>query len=539
MPDEIPNSSEPAPTSPGEARPEKRDKQKDKLRSAWISFVGRIVAQVVGALATVALGLMIAGRVGHRAPEPSPPASAAPPAVRGSEQRVDGRRSIAVLPLENLSGDPKQEYFADGMTEALISDLAQLGGLRVISRTSSMAYKGKRPALRDVARELEVDWIVEGSVMRAGSRVRVTAQLVDARRDEHLWAKSYDHTLRDILTLQGEVAAAVAREVKGTLTPSQARQLAQRRPLDPEAYDLYLRGRQAWNRRTPEGFDEAIRLFEQALGRDKDFALAHAGLADTYGMQSVSPGAAGSGPGAPRAKAAALRALELDPELAEAHTSLAAVLHRTERDLAGAEREFKLALERNPGYATAHQWYAILLAEQGRETDALRHAQQAVELDPLAPVLRQTLALVHYSARRFEPARQEARRAIEQAPQLPLARQILVRSLAASGQWAEVLRVCAAAPSPAPPELLAYQSVAERRSGNPARADALQRELAARQPLPAAALARLHAANGDGAAALEMLERARAPGRDAPQQLLADPAFDALRADPRFAALQR
>jgi hypothetical protein len=154
-------------------------------------------------------------------------------------------------------------------------------------------------------------------------------------------------------------------------------------------------------------------------------------------------------------------------------------------------------------------------------------------------VLRQTLALVHYSARRFEPARQEARRAIEQAPQLPLARQILVRSLAASGQWAEVLRVCAAAPSPAPPELLAYQSVAERRSGNPARADALQRELAARQPLPAAALARLHAANGDGAAALEMLERARAPGRDAPQQLLADPAFDALRADPRFAALQR
>lgn len=196
--------------------PRKDRKRKEKVRSAWISFAGRIVAQLVGAAATVALGLLIAGRIGPATARTSPAANGG---SRGVARPADGRRSLAVLPLQNVSGDPRQEHFAGGLTDALIADLAKIDALRVISRTSSMTYKGQRKSLPQVAQELGVDWIVEGSLVRAGERIRVTAQLVDGRRDEHLWAQSYDHVARDVLALQGEVAAAIAREVQGVLTP--------------------------------------------------------------------------------------------------------------------------------------------------------------------------------------------------------------------------------------------------------------------------------------------------------------------------------
>jgi tetratricopeptide (TPR) repeat protein len=319
--------------------------------------------------------------------------------------------------------------------------------------------KKEQKSLPEIAQELGVDLVVEGSVARAGDRVRVSAQLIDARRDEHLWARSYDRRVRDVLALQGEVATPIAREVQGALTPGQQSRLAQRRALDPEAYDLYLRGRHAWNLRTPQGFQDALRLFELAVQEDTTFALAYAGLADTYSLLG-----AWSQPGdnAAKAKAAATRALELDDGLAEALTSLAAVHHRAEGNVADAEREFQRALSLNGGYATAHQWYAILLGEEGRDGEATGHAQQAVALDPLSGTMHQTLGL-----------------------------------------------------------------------------EALFKELAALEPVPAAALARWHAATGDRAAALPMLERTMAIGPFAFQPLLADPAFDGLRSDPRFAALVR
>lgn len=465
------DASRPAPSGDKKERKKEKKKDKDKVRSAWISFVGRIVAQVVGAAATVARGLLIADRL-------RPSRDSGPPASRGAAPRPTMHApgsavSIAVLPLQNLSGDSKQEYFADGMTEALITDLAQMQGMRVISRTSSM---------------------------------------------------------------QGEVATAIAREVKGALTPSQQSRLAQRRALDPEAYDLYLHGRHAWNFRTPQGFQDALRLFEQAVQKDATFALAYAGLADTYSLLGARSQPADN---AAKAKAAATRALQLDEGLAEAHTSLAAVHHRAEGNVADAEREFQRALSLNGGYATAHQWYTILPAEDGRDAEATGHAQQAVALDPLSGTMHQTLGLVHYYARRYPPAIAETRRALELAPQLPLARQFLAWALLAEGQPAMAIEVCEQGDKPAGAETLALLSLGHLRVGDRARGEALFKELAALEPIPAAALARWHAATGDRAAALSMFERTMAIGPFSFQPLLSDPAFDGLRSDPRFAALVR
>lgn len=530
MSDDVP----PLPASGDKKERKKEQKKKDKVRSAWISFVGRIVAQVMGAVATVALGLLIADRLRPSRDGGPPPSIGAP--ARAPARAPGSAVAIAVLPLQNLSGDARQEYFADGMTEALITDLAQMRGLRVISRTSSMVYKGQQKSLPEIARELGVDLIVEGSVARAGDRVRVSAQLIDASSDEHLWARSYDRRLRDVLVLQGEVAAAIAGEVKGALTPDQRSRLSLRRPPEPEAYDLYLRGRHAWNLRTPQGFQDALRFFEQAVQREPTFALAYAGLADTYSLLG-----AWSHPGdhAAKAKGAAARALELDDGLAEAHTSLAAVQHRAEGDTEAAERGFQRALSLNDGYATARQWYAILLAEDGRDAEATSHAQQAVDLDPLSGPMHMTLGLVHYYGRRYRPAIAEARRALELAPQLALARQILARALLADGQPAMAIEACEQGEKPAGPEMLALMSLGHLRRGDRARGETLFKKLAAVEPIPAAALARWHAATGDREAALRMLERARAGGPFAFQPLPADPVFDGLRSDARFAALVR
>jgi TolB-like protein/Tfp pilus assembly protein PilF len=516
---------------------ERRDKKKDKLRSAWISFAGRIVAQIVGALATVALGLLVAGRLGRpaggakrAAPAASP--AAAPVAARPGDNRV----SIAVLPLGNLSGDAQQEYFADGMTEALIADLAKIQALRVVSRHSVMQYKDARKPLPEIARELGVDAVVEGSVMRAGRRVRVTAQLIDAETDEHLWADSYERDQSDVLALQADVARRIASEIKVAVTPQEQARLLGARRLDPEAHSLYLKGRHEWNKRTAEGFQAALAAFERALASDPNFALAHAGLADTYGL--MGPGSGGD-PGAAMAKsrAAAQRAIDLDDGLAEAHTSLAAVLHRGDGDVAAADRAFRRALELNPGYATAHQWYAILLAEEGRDAEATRHAESAVSVDPLSGAMLQTLGLVHYYGRRFAAAAAAERRALELAPQLALARSILARALLLDAKPGEAIDACGSVPCPQPPDLVAVLSAAHLRRGDAARAGALVAELEAQKPLPAAALARRHALAGDATAALAMLERTLAGGPALYRQVFSDPIFDGLRGDSRFAAL--
>lgn len=318
---------------------EKKLKQQKKARKVWVSFGSRIAAQVVGAIATVFLGLYLVDKYREPRTDTNQPPIAQqeqPVAVR-APLPTTGEPTLAVLPLQNLSGDPQQEHVADGMTEALIADLAQVKGLRVISRTSSMHYKGQQKMMPEIAKELGADLIVEGSVARAGDRIRVTAQLIDTQRDAHLWARSYDRTFRDVLVLQADVASAIAGEVKGVLTAASQSRFALRRPVHPQVYDLYLRGRQASNQRTTEGFLEAIRYFDQATQMDPSFALGYAALSDAY--QRLGPGTSVTDSPA-RARAAAERALALDGGLAEAHTSLAGVLHRTDGDSEGAEREF-------------------------------------------------------------------------------------------------------------------------------------------------------------------------------------------------------
>src|SRR6266853_518436 len=262
-------------------------------------------------------------------------------------------RSLAVLPLENLSHDPEQEYFAEGLTEALITTLAKIGELRVVSRTSIMLYKGVRKPLREIARELEVDAIIEGTVLRAADRVRITAQLIDAAKETHLWAESYERDLRDVLTLQSEVAQAVAREVQVKLTPQEQAHIAHVRRVDPEAYEAYLKGRYHWNWRP--GVRKSIEYFEQAIAKDPTYAAAYAGLADCLSALSAW-GVVPASEGCVKARALAEKALKLDPSSGEAHTSLA-LAAMYDFDFLTAQREFERSLELSPRYATGHHLF--------------------------------------------------------------------------------------------------------------------------------------------------------------------------------------
>ena len=507
------------------AAEKKRKKKKAKVRSAWISFAGRIVAQIVGAAATIVLGIYLV--TNHKANSSGEPA----PRVARTARAAGVEPSLVVLPFDNYSGDASQDYFVNGMTEALIADLARVSGLRVISRTSSMHYQGQKKALPEIASELGVDLLVEGSVARAGNRVRITAQLIDGASDEHIWARSYEEKVEDLFALQSRIATAIAAEVRGAVSSSAGP--GTRRAVDPEVYDLYLRGRNAWNTRTPEGFELARTYFLQAIEKDPSFALAHAGLADTYQVAGLLSGTAD---GPTRARAAAERALALDDSLGEAHASLAGTLHRPIADIPRAEAEFKRAIELNPGYATAHQWYAIMLAEEGRDREALEHAERAVALDPLAGVMRQTLSLVNYYGRRYERAIADGRRALELAPQLTLARQLVARSLVERGRAAEAVRMLSD-PATSAPEELAVLAIACSRSGDAARASAIVKELSTRDPQPLAALARWYAATGDADRALAALEQIAARWPGALQTFKNDPAFERLKASPRFRQL--
>ena len=290
-------------------------------------------------------------------------------------------RSLAVLPLENLSRDPEQEYFAEGLTEALITTLAKIGELRVVSRTSAMQYKGVHKPLREIARELEVDAIVEGSVLRAGRRVRITAQLIDATKEAHLWAESYERDLRNVLALQSEVAQAIAREIRVKLTPVDQARFAEAHPVDPEAYEAYLKGRYLWNRRSKDGFPKAVQYFQEAIAKDPTYAAAYAGLADclsSLGFWGFVPPGEGCG----KAKGLARKALEIDPGSPEAHASLAFATMFYDYDFVIAEREFERSIELNPRYATAHLWFGLSLALMARYEEAATEVKRAIRLDP-------------------------------------------------------------------------------------------------------------------------------------------------------------
>lgn len=325
--------------------------------------------------------------------------------TRSTSPRI---RSLAVLPLENLSGDPNQDYLADGMTEELTTDLAKISTLRVISRISAMKYKGTKKALPQIASELKVDAVIEGAFQRSGDRVRITAQLIDAANDKHLWAESYERDLRDVLALQSEVARAIAREIKVKLTPDEQTRLTGARPVDTEAQNAYFKGRYELDKRTVNGLNKSFDYFEQAVRRDPGYAQAWAGLSDAY-SQAFFLGISSPLETLPRAKAAAQKALELDETLSEAHVSLVPSMMILERSPSAAEKELQRAIALDPNNAEAHQYYSRHLAIFGRFDEAIAEAKLATQLDPLTSHHQNSLGAVLYCAGRYDEALQHFR----------------------------------------------------------------------------------------------------------------------------------
>jgi TolB-like protein/Flp pilus assembly protein TadD len=323
-------------------------------------------------------------------------------------------RSLAVLPLENLSGDASQDYFADGMTDELIARLAQISALRVISRTSAMTYKNVHKPLAEIARELNVDAVVEGSVSLSGERVRVSAQLIDTRNDKHIWAESYDEDIRDTLVLQSRLTRAIAKQIQTTLNPQEQVTLAKSRMINPEAYEAYLKGRYFWNKRTGDGLRTAIQYFSRAIAIDPDYAEAYSGLADSYAVSGdwkygvLSPQDAFS-----NATAAAAKALVLDDTLGEAHASLAFALDLYGWNWNAAETEYKQAIKLNPGYATAHQWYSWHLFIVGKDNDAMLELRRAESLDPLSLIINADIADALCVAHQYDEAVEQSERILK------------------------------------------------------------------------------------------------------------------------------
>jgi TolB-like protein/DNA-binding winged helix-turn-helix (wHTH) protein/Flp pilus assembly protein TadD len=331
-------------------------------------------------------------------------------------------RSLAVLPLESLSNDASQDYFADGMTDELISDLAQISALRVISRTSVMGFKHAHKPLPQIARELNVDAVVEGTVLRSGDRVRITAQLIEASTDRHLWSQSYEGELRDALALQSSVASAVADEIRITLSSHEQAALKNIQVVNPEAYESYLKGRYFWNKRTASGLTTALAYFNQSIVQDPTFARAYSGLADTYSLLGDWQFAVMSSKEAlPKAKAAAVHALGLDSTLGEAHNSLAFCLDGFDWDFDSAGKEFLRAIELNPGYATAHHWYAWHLSLLGRYDAAIAEMKKAKTLDPLSLIINSDLAELLLLAHSYDESMLQSRKTIEMDPDFALA----------------------------------------------------------------------------------------------------------------------
>ena len=331
------------------------------------------------------------------------------PDLLGSRRSSGHIHSIAVLPLKNLSGDAANEYFADGVTEALITQLGQIGSLRVISSTSAMHYKGSRETLPHIARELVVDAVVEGAVLREGNRVRITAQLLEASDDRHLWAQTYESDVRNVLALEDQVARAIANEVALRLSLPQQNRGGASRTVNPKAYEHYLRGRHLWNEWTEPALRKSVEHFTSAVSEDEGYAAGWAGLADSYGFMTLF-GFLPADVGLPKAKAAALRAIALDETLSEAHVSLAGISLHLEWAWAASEGEVRRAIALNPNNAMAHQFYGYYLSALGRFDTAIAEMKRALEIDPLSANKQNSLAATFYRARRYDEALEHFRR---------------------------------------------------------------------------------------------------------------------------------
>jgi TolB-like protein/Tfp pilus assembly protein PilF len=345
--------------------------------------------------------------------------------------------SLAVLPLENLSGDPDQEYLADGITDALITELGQMRSVRVISRTSILPYKGARKSLPAIGRELGVDAVVEGSVVRSGNRIRITAQLLEAASDRHLWAHAFERDVHDVVALYADVAEAIGREIHVNIDRT-ATAAVRARPVDAEALASYARGRYLWEREGADNLQKARDYFRHAIDRQPDYALAYAGLADAY-ILLANNGVVNPTEAVPQAKEAALKALDLDPSLAEAYTSLAGIACTFELDWSAAERAYRRALEINPSYALAHQWWGSTLAGLGRHAEAEVEMRKALQIDPVSLRAGRLAGRVLYLARRYTEAVERYKKTLELDPNHVPALTGLGRAYIALGQEEQAL----------------------------------------------------------------------------------------------------
>ena len=468
-----------------------------------------------------------------------------PPAWRAREASTSPRiRSIAVLPLDNYSGDPSQDYFAEGMTDELTADLARISQLRVISRGSAMQFKGaQRPPTPEIARVLDVDAVVEGSVLRAGDKVRITAQLIDARADRHLWAKSFERSSRDILALQDELASAIAREIHVQLTPAEQSRLGSAPSVNPEAYDAYLKGRYFFNRPSDENLQKAIARFEEAIALNPDFVPALSGLSDAYLWAGYNEGFLTASEARPKAKASAEKAIQLDDKSAEAHTSLAVFKLFYEYDWAGSELEFRRAFELNPNYAFAHDQFGLGLAFQGRLDESIAESRRAAELDPLSPQVPIDAIFAFAWQGNHRAAREQVRRGADLDPTFFFPVWAYGWIDIQAGKVKDAIPQFQKAKAMGSPAFVcAWLAYAYGASGDRARALAELEEtkkLSLHGSVTSFNLALVSLGLGDHARAVSYLEQAHASDSQWLGWLKCDRAFDPLRSDPRFAALLR
>ena len=470
-------------------------------------------------------------------------AGLAPPSGTQPAAPLAKIESIAVLPLENLSGDKEQEYFADGMTDALIAELGQIGSLRVISRTSVMQYKGVKRPLPQIARELNVDALVEGSVLRSGDRVRVTAQLIGAAPERHLWARNYERDLRDVLSLQSEVARAIAEEIKANVTPEVHARLARARPVNPAAHEAYLKGRYLYGSGNIEARRSALIYFLEAIDKDAGYAPAYLGLADYYEMLE-GQGEMASKEAVEKQKAAVLKALQIDPMLAEAHAALGAIKFEFDWDWAGAEREFKRAIELNPNSEPAHSSYGFYLVSMQRWEESFAELDRAQQLDPILPGVNWRLWNYYWLQRRYDKAIELARKRLELRPTDPMSHAFLGGPYGQLGMHAEAVSEFEKGVSLDPDDLRlkAFLARVYADAGMKTQARKILRELEEsqrRRYFHPYHFALIYIGLGEKDKAFAWLERAYAEHSGHMMWLGVDPWLDPLRSDPRFQDLLR
>jgi TolB-like protein/Tfp pilus assembly protein PilF len=454
---------------------------------------------------------------------------------------------LAVLPFENFTGDSSEDYFSDGLTEEMIGQLGNLdpAHLGVIARTSVMHYKHSQESIPAIGRDLGVQYVIEGSVRRDAKRVRITAQLIQVKDQSHLWARQYDRDLGHLLELQEEVAREVANEIEFSLSG--------RRPIEPaqtaapvrgansyETYDLYLKGRYFWNKRTVDGFRQAADYFQQAIDKDPNFARAYAGLADTFALMStwyIGP----QNELMPKARAMALRALALDESLADAHASLAMIKENYDYDWPGAEKEFRRALELDPQYAIAHQWYAEFLSWQGRFPEAFAESEQARQLDPVSLISATDRASILYESRQYESALKQWRSVLDLDPTYDHAEHMMIPAYLQLGRYDDAVKVIDRWEAVGEgPWMWGWKAAVYARAGHPDEAHRALAKLEQSSGSPANRAATLliaYSGTGQKERALELLQQMYAEHSNAVVQIKVDPMFDPLRSDPRFEKL--